>query len=110
MSVIAIGLDSTKIATDPKLPHESIEYEHRNKTGPRWENSLVFQCLGKDSLGARPTNFPEEPKICTTKELTALQKLKKVEILFDPEQSDPESGGEEEHQEGRFRKHQKKPS
>lgn len=38
-------------------------------------------------------------KICTTKELTTLQKLKKVEILFDPEQSDPESGGEEEHQE-----------
>lgn len=39
-------------------------------------------------------------KICTTKELTTLQKLKKVEILFDPEKSDPKSGGEEELQEG----------
>ena len=38
-------------------------------------------------------------KICTTKELTTLQKLKKVEILFDPEQSDPERGEEEELQE-----------
>ena len=38
-------------------------------------------------------------KICTTKELTTIQKLKKVEILFDPEKSDPETGGEEELQE-----------
>ena len=38
-------------------------------------------------------------KICTTKELTTIQKLKKVEILFDPEKSDPERGGEEELQE-----------
>ncbi len=38
-------------------------------------------------------------KIFTTKELTIIQKLKKVEILFDPEKSDPERGGEEELQE-----------
>jgi len=35
-------------------------------------------------------------KIRTTKELTTIQKLKKVEILFDPEKSDPEGVEEEE--------------
>ena len=35
-------------------------------------------------------------KIRTTKELTTLQKLRKVEILFDPERSDPEVDDEEE--------------
>lgn len=35
-------------------------------------------------------------KISTNKELATLQKLNKVEILFDPEKSDPESADEEE--------------
>ena len=35
-------------------------------------------------------------KIRTTRELSTLQKLHKVEILFDPEKSDPEIGEEEE--------------
>lgn len=35
-------------------------------------------------------------KISTNKELTTLQKLKKVEILFDPDKSDPESSESEE--------------
>ncbi len=35
-------------------------------------------------------------KIRTTKELTTLRKLRKVEILFDPEKSDPEVNEEEE--------------